>query len=78
MKISDEELKKLWRRGNDAGRGYAIGEEDQSQREAAKDGGLENIQKIDQEGNVVGILDGDIIVVCDANGPWAVTVGSIR
>lgn len=78
MKISDSELKRLWREGNDQGRGYAIGDDDMSPHQAAKDGGLENIQKIDPEGNVVGILAGDIIVVCDANGPWAVTVGSIR
>lgn len=78
MKISDTELKRLWREGNDQGRGYAIGDEDMNPRAAAKEGGLENVQKIDPEGNVVGILAGDIIVVCDANGPWAVTVGSIR
>jgi len=78
MKISDSELKRLWREGNDQGRGYAIGDEDMTPRQASKDGGLENIQNIDQEGNVVGIISGDIIVVCDSNGPWAVTVGSIR
>jgi hypothetical protein len=77
MKILNSEFKRLWREGNDQGRGYAIGNEDMTPCQAAKDGGLENIQKIDPEGNVAGILAGDIIVVCNSNGPWAVTVGSI-
>jgi len=74
MKISDAELMRLWREGNDQGHGYAIGDENMSPRQAAKDGGLEAIQKIDPEGGVVGILDGGIIVVCDAHGPWAVKI----
>jgi hypothetical protein len=77
MAMTDKELLNAWRSGNDSGRGYAVGEEDMSPSDAAKDAGLENIRTISPDGIVVGELAGDVVVVADCNGPWAVTVDRI-
>ena len=72
--MKDKELMDAWRQGNNAGHGYALGNEDMTPVEAARDAGLENIQTITPEGAVFGELAGDVIVIADHNGPWAVTI----
>lgn len=75
--MNDKELNNAWRRGNDAGCGFALGDEDMTPEEAAKSEGLENIRIIDPEGTVVGQLAGYTIVIADSHGPWAVTIGCV-
>lgn len=65
---SDDEVLSLWRKGNDAGEGFAVGEEGY------------DIDEIDGIGDylytaedIAVYQDGDTLVgVADANGPWAV------
>lgn len=76
--MTNEELMDAWRRGNNAGHGWAVGREDMTPIEAALDVGLEHVRTISPEGGVVGKLAGDIIVVADSHGPWAVTIVTAR
>lgn len=66
-------LLELWRKGNDAGKGFAVGSSGMSPAEAAVDGGYV-IEEEDGQGNVVARNDESQIVVRDAHGPWAVEV----
>lgn len=75
IKMKTECFVEAWRRGNDNGEGYIIGEEHETPLQAAKKGGLECIIQVSQEGSVLGYdSDGRAIVVCDLHGPWAVDV----
>jgi len=74
MKTQNEKLLEMWRKGNDAGLGYAIGHEDDTPLEAAERSGHESITEITPEGSVVCHDGHDMIVICDHNGPWAVKV----
>lgn len=72
---TDEELLAAWRHGNDNGNGWGIGLPGMTPMEAAEDYGLIEIETISGDGCVVGCDgDGTAVVVCDSNGPWAVTV----
>lgn len=71
--ITDEEALASWKKENNAGNGYAVGEEFMSPANAAEAEGYTEINEIDPTGNVL-CMDGDgddVIVICDANGPWA-------
>jgi hypothetical protein len=68
------DLMNMWRKGNDAGKGFAVGEETDSPSEAAEREGYENILVISPEGNVICNDDDRSIVVCDSHGPWAVDI----
>jgi hypothetical protein len=74
------ELMNAWRRGNDAGRGYAVGSSpagnvsDESPTSAAEYEGYRVEGDLDPTGNIVAVDDDRIIVICDHNGPWAVDV----
>lgn len=70
-----EELLNAWREGNDAGYGYAVGDEKDTPEEAARAEGLEQVTQIDCTGVVAAVYVFDIVVICDADGPWAVDVG---
>jgi hypothetical protein len=68
---------KLWRAGNDAGDGFAVGEEDGSINQVDGIGDLV-INGLDNDGFAVYVdRDGHETVVADANGPWAVRVDEI-
>ena len=64
-----------WRAGNDSGDGYAVGAPGDTPEQAARREGL-GIVEVDEEGRVLAHADGRRIIICDANGPWAVAVGS--
>jgi hypothetical protein len=68
------ELMDAWRRGNDAGEGYAVGGESQSPSQAADEEGIRESGDLDPTGNIVAVSGDRLIVICDANGPWAVDV----
>lgn len=71
----EKELMKKWNNGNDNGQGWAIGDDNMTPTEAALEHGLVDVHDIDCEGNVVGMDDdGNLVVVCDSHGPWAVTI----
>ena len=72
MEIS-KNLLDLWRKGNDAGKGFAVGTADMSPAEAAVDGGYE-IEEEDNQGNIIARNNVSQIVIRDVNGPWAVEV----
>jgi hypothetical protein len=74
MRYEQSELLSAWRRGNDAGEGYAVGSDDDTPREAAESELLEDIQEITSDG-VVACVDGHkIVVIADSNGAWAVPI----
>lgn len=77
MALTDTELMAAWRAGNDAGRGFPIGNVDGTPEEAAEDGGLEDVRRISPEGAVVGHVGLEVLVIADCNGPWAVSVGTV-
>jgi hypothetical protein len=64
---------KIWRKGNDKGEGYAVGEEHDSINEIDEIGEL-IIHSEDNDGFAVYCDDGSEVVVADSNGPWAVDV----
>ena len=67
----DEAYKAL----NDAGLGYAVGEEDDDVNEQAERLGAELIVASPSSDRVAVYRRGDqLILVGDANGPWAVSV----
>lgn len=75
--LSLDEMVDMWRHGNNHGHGFAIGSIGETPMEASVD--LENVECINSEGAVVGINpDGDIVVIVDANGPWAVNISKER
>ena len=68
--LTDAELIAEWKRGNDAGEGFAIGWETDA---------LDALDTIGTFVRFVGDLaawerDGTLILVGDVHGPWAVTV----
>ena len=68
--LSNDEIKTLWMRGNNAGNGFSVGEE------------TDIITAIDGIGEIVSYdydiavyQDGDsLVAVADAHGPWAVKI----
>lgn len=71
QKITGVDALNYWRKENNAGNGYAVGEEFMSPAEAADAEEYSEIEEIDPTGNVICMDGNDIIVICDANGPWA-------
>lgn len=70
----DAALMAAWRTGNDDAEGYALGDASASPSEAARRSGATDIVKCCPEGSVACVIDGRVVVICDANGPWAVDV----
>lgn len=68
------EIMDAWRHGNDAGEGYAVGEDNQSPSEAADEDGLLEQGNLDPTGNIVAVSGDRVIAICDHNGPWAVDI----
>lgn len=71
QKITVEDALGCWNLENDAGNGYSVGEELMSPADAADAEGYSEIEIIDPTGNVICMDGPDVIVICDANGPWA-------
>lgn len=64
----------FWRAGNDAGEGFAVGEDGEAVNDIAGIGDL-TINSMDNDGFAVyRDEDGVETIVADANGPWAVRV----
>ena len=75
--LTNEELLSAWLRGNDRGEGYPVGGVSDSPAEAAERSGYIDITDIGPDGAVCATNGrGELVVICDANGPWAVTVAS--
>ena len=72
--VNASELLDAWRKGNDAGDGYSVGEGWMTQAQASEDQGYLHQGVLDPTGNVVATWYDRVIVICDANGPWAVDV----
>ena len=65
-------LSEWWHEGNDGGDGFPIGEEDDK---INKIDGLKFLFNVDRDLVLSMDRSGDLILVGDANGPWAVRVG---
>lgn len=81
MNLTDREIESQWDAGNNAGDGYAVGDEQMSPYEAAEAEGFSDIRTFatrQSTGHCVIGRDatGDWVAVCDANGPWAVTLSA--
>jgi hypothetical protein len=78
MNLTDSEIEALWDKGNDEGNGYSVGGDKMTPREAAEDEGFTDIRTFDTSTStshcVIARDGGDWVAICDANGPWAVTV----
>ena len=78
MTYTDSEIESLWGKGNDAGDGYAVGEANMTPREAAEAEEFDDIRTFDtgtSTNHCVVARDGHKwVAICDANGPWAVTI----
>ena len=78
LNLTDSEIESLWSKGNDAGNGYAVGEANMTPREAAEAEEFDDIRTFDtwnSTSHCVVARDGDkLVAICDANGPWAVTI----
>jgi hypothetical protein len=72
----DEKHIRDWRIGNDAGKGFPVGESDMTPEQAAESEGYE-ILSTDCDGQTlcrdVNNLN-DLILIRDHNGPWAVRI----
>lgn len=75
MNLTDAKIESLWDAGNNAGRGYAVGDPGMSPREAAEDEGFEDIRTFDTRNSTshcVVARDGDQwVAICDAGKPIA-------
>jgi hypothetical protein len=65
-----------WRRGNDAGDGFAPDDStaEMTPRQAAEAAEMTHIRQIDPEGAVIAWDVYRWVVIADSNGPWAVAV----
>jgi hypothetical protein len=74
--MTQEEIRNAriaWGRGNDKGKGFAVGDYRHTPTQAILyDGG--EVIAVDNDGFAVGELHGETIAVADHNGPWAVTL----
>lgn len=76
--LFNRDLIEAWKRGNDAGNGYAVGLETDTPRQAVGASSLTYRGDLDPSGGSVVSSDCErIVVVRDANGPWAVDVTSM-
>jgi hypothetical protein len=74
--VSISDAVEAWHRGNDAGQGFSVGEEDQSPREAAESEGWRILAS--EYGTDLVLAEkpnGDWVIVAYSvrNGPWAVS-----
>jgi hypothetical protein len=78
LNLTDREIERLWDEGNNEGNGYSVGGDKMTPREAAEDEGFTDIRTFDTSGStshcVIARDGGDWVAICDANGPWAVTI----
>lgn len=65
------DLEKAWHRGNNAGKGYAVGNEKDTPKEACKSEGWK-ILSAEYDICIAKKPDGTLVGVGDAHGPWAV------
>lgn len=63
-----------WRHGNDHGRGFAAGLDDQTPQEACEHENWVHAADLDPEGSVLAYDHVHIYVIRDSHGPWAVKV----
>jgi hypothetical protein len=68
-----EEYIRAWRIGNDAGEGFAVGNEGMTCEEAAEAEGYTHLE-VDCTGQVLCSDGDDLIMIRDHNGPWAVRI----
>jgi hypothetical protein len=72
---TETEIRETWQAGRLAGKGFAVGRQGQSPREAVKSEGWE---VIDETGDGMALAEtpnNNFFVVADSNGPWAVLWG---
>jgi hypothetical protein len=79
INLTDAEIEKKWDDGNNAGDGYAVGGDKMTPREAAEAEGYTDIRTFDTRNSIGHCViardcDGDLVAICDADGPWAVTI----
>ena len=78
LTLTDSEIEAAWDKGNDAGDGYAVGDSDMTPLEAAKAEDFVNVRTFNTRTStsrcVVGHDGRNWVALCDANGPWAVTI----
>lgn len=72
--MTHEEMINEWRNGNNAGRGYPIGREDDSLEDAADSAGWDVIDTVYPEGHLICDTGAGTVLLCDHNGPWVVDV----
>lgn len=65
-------LSEWWDEGNNKGDGFPVGEEDDSLHRIK---GLKYLFKVDNDSVLSMDRSGDLLVIGDAHGPWAVRVG---
>lgn len=64
-----------WIDGNNAGQGYAVGDDDSDINDLAETLGLPLIERASNDRDIAVYSDGvTTIAVGDANGPWAVRI----
>ena len=74
---TDSDFLAIWKTVNNAGYGYAIGNDGDTLADAAWNGGLDIIVEPESDDGIVVAMDraGNIIGVGDSNGPWACKLG---
>ena len=70
------EIVNIWTTRNDQGTGSPAGEEGMTCREAAIDEGYTILDERSNDGDEVlcRTQSGRLVLICDANGPWAIYV----
>jgi len=75
IRYDEHDLMDAWRTGNNAGEGFAIGNDDDTPQAAVESTDtMTHRGDLTPDGAVVASDHGRVIVVCDAGGPWAVDV----
>jgi hypothetical protein len=67
----DTDTINAWRRGNDSGNGFGVGDENDSPAEAALRAGWTVLLDA-ADGVVAKDAEGRTVIVCDCYGPWGV------
>jgi hypothetical protein len=64
---------RAWKIGNDAGHGFAVGDDDMTCEQAAEAEGYTDLE-VDATGQVLCTDEDDLVMIRDHNGPWAVRI----
>ena len=78
MNLTDSEIESAWDAGNNAGEGYAVGEDGMTPLQAAEHEEMDDIRTCNTHGStghcVIARDGAKWVAICDANGPWAVDI----